>query len=242
MREQTEAYTVEVADRSFLLRDTTTDVPEQADTASSARLWRGDPRHAVKARRKRVLDLAVGIPAALICFPLCMFIAVAIVLDSGGPALFQQRRIGLHGKSFRILKFRTMTMIEDAPQAIPPAHDSPHVTRVGRLLRPWGLDELPQLLNVLLGDMSLVGPRPHAVAEDHHYAVRIPNYDYRRLVRPGITGWAQVHGARGATRQLSDMQARIDFDIWYIDHATIGLDLLIMASTPLAILRGERRP
>lgn len=241
MREQTDAYTVEVADRPFLLQDNTTDVPEQADTGASEGLWRGDPRHAVKARRKRVLDLVVGIPAALLCLPLCILIAVAIVLDSGGPALFRQRRIGLHGKPFRILKFRTMTVIEDAPQAIPPAHDSPNVTRVGRLLRPWGLDELPQLLNVLFGDMSLVGPRPHAVVEDHHYAVRIPNYDYRRLVRPGMTGWAQVHGARGTTRHPSDMEARIDFDIWYVDHATIGLDLLIMANTPLAILRGERR-
>ena len=241
MREQTDAYTVEVADSSFLLHDSTTDVPEQADTGASERLSRGDPQHALKAQRKRVLDLVVGIPAALLCLPLCILIAVAIVLDSGGPALFRQRRIGLHGKPFRILKFRTMTVIEDAPQAIPPAHDSPNVTRVGRLLRPWGLDELPQLLNVLFGDMSLVGPRPHAVVEDHHYAVRIPNYDYRRLVRPGMTGWAQVHGARGTTRHPSDMEARIDFDIWYVDHANIGLDLLIMANTPLAILRGERR-
>jgi putative colanic acid biosynthesis UDP-glucose lipid carrier transferase len=242
MREQTDAYTVRGADGSLLLHDSTTDVPEQTHTGSSERLWRGDPRHAIKAQRKRVLDLVVGIPAALLCLPLCLLIAVAIVLDSGGPALFRQRRIGLHGKPFRIFKFRTMTGVEDASQAFPPPPGGPQVTRVGRLLRPWGLDELPQLLNVLAGDMSLVGPRPHAAAEDQHYAVRIPNYDYRRLVRPGMTGWAQVHGARGTTRQFSDMLARIDFDIWYVDHAAIGLDLLILAGTPLAILRGERRP
>jgi putative colanic acid biosysnthesis UDP-glucose lipid carrier transferase len=242
MREQTDAYAVGGADGSFLLPDSTTDVPEQADAGSSERLRRSDPQHALTARRKRILDLAVGIPAVLFCLPLCLLIAVAIALDSGGPVLFQQRRIGLHGKSFRILKFRTMTVIEDAPQAFPPAQGGPQVTRVGRLLRPLGLDELPQLLNVLAGDMSLVGPRPHAAAEDLHYAVRIANYDYRRLVRPGITGWAQVHGARGTTRQPSDMQARIDFDIWYVDHATIGLDLLILAKTPRAILRGESRP
>ncbi len=156
--------------------------------------------------------------------------------------LFRQRRVGLHGKSFRILKFRTMDVAEDEPQAIRLTHVGPCITRVGRLLRPWGLDELPQLLNVLSGDMSLVGPRPHAVAEDQHYAARIPNYDYRRLVRPGITGWAQVHGARGTTRQPSDMEARIDFDTWYVDHAAIALDLVILAATPLAILRGQRRP
>jgi putative colanic acid biosysnthesis UDP-glucose lipid carrier transferase len=241
MREQADAYMAVVEDDSFRLDECTTDLLEETDAGAAETPWPDDPRHDVRVRKKRILDLVVGIPAALLFLPLCLLIAAAIMLDSGRPVLFRQRRVGLHGKSFRILKFRTMDVTEDAPQIFPPAQGGPRVTRIGWLLRPLGLDELPQLLNVLAGEMSLVGPRPHAVAEDQHYAARIRNYDYRRRVRPGITGWAQVHGARGTTNRPSEMAARIDFDTWYVDHATLVLDLLILAATPLAILRGKRR-
>ncbi len=241
MREQADAYMAVVEDDSFRLDECTTDLTEETDVGTAEASWTIDPRHGVRLRRKRILDLVVGIPVALLCLPLCFLIAVAIMLDSGRPVFFRQRRVGLHGKSFRILKFRTMDVVEDEPQPIRRPYGDPRVTRIGWLLRPLGLDELPQLLNVLSGEMSLVGPRPHAVAEDRHYAARIPNYTYRRRVRPGITGWAQVRGARGTLRRPSDMAARIEFDTWYVDHATLILDLLILAATPLAILRGKRR-
>jgi putative colanic acid biosysnthesis UDP-glucose lipid carrier transferase len=111
------------------------------------------------------------------------------------------------------------------------------ITRVGRFLRASSLDELPQLFNVLSGEMSLVGPRPHAIAHDEFYSARIRNYRVRHQVKPGMTGWAQVHGARGATSELSDMQKRIDLDAWYVAHESIWIDLVILARTPLEVLR-----
>jgi lipopolysaccharide/colanic/teichoic acid biosynthesis glycosyltransferase len=111
------------------------------------------------------------------------------------------------------------------------------ITRVGRFLRASSLDELPQLFNVLSGDMSLVGPRPHAIAHDEFYSARIANYRVRHQVKPGMTGWAQVHGARGATSELADMQRRIDLDAWYVAHESIWIDLLVLARTPLEVLR-----
>jgi lipopolysaccharide/colanic/teichoic acid biosynthesis glycosyltransferase len=241
MREQADAYMAVVEDESLFLEECKTELIEKADAGAAETPWPDDHGQVERVRRKRILDLVVGIPAVLLFLPLCLLIAVAIMLDSGRPVLFRQKRVGLHGKSFRILKFRTMDVTEDAPRIFPQKQGGPRVTRIGWLLRPLGLDELPQLLNVLSGEMSLVGPRPHEVAEDQHYAARIPNYGYRRRVRPGITGWAQVHGARGTTRRPSDMEARIEFDAWYVDHGTLILDLLILAATPLAILRGQRR-
>ena len=185
---------------------------------------------------KRVLDVALALIALLLSLPLLALIAVVVVLNSQGPAIFHQRRIGQHGKIFNIYKFRTMHVLEDGAQIVQAHRGDARITRIGRILRVTSLDELPQLFNVLSGEMSLVGPRPHAVAHDEYYAERVQNYRLRQLVKPGITGWAQVNGARGATPELSDMQARIDFDIQYVERKSLWLDLKILARTPLEIL------
>ncbi len=189
---------------------------------------------------KRLIDVALSSALLTLCLPFGLLIALAVGLDSPGPVLFRQRRIGFNGRPFHILKFRTMRVLEDGPVVVQARQGDPRVTRVGQVLRELSLDELPQLINVLMGDMSLVGPRPHAAAHDDYYGRHIANYTYRHQVRPGITGWAQVNGARGATPTLSDMQARIDLDAWYVDHRSLTLDLVILALTPLEILQSAR--
>ncbi len=186
---------------------------------------------------KRLLDITVALVAILLCLPVFAFVTLAILADSRGPVLFRQRRAGEGGKLFGIYKFRSMHVLEDGTDVVQAIKGDARITRVGRFLRASSLDELPQLFNVLSGEMSLVGPRPHALAHDDFYAERIANYRVRQLVKPGITGWAQVHGARGATTELSDMQWRIDLDAWYVTHENIWLDLLILARTPLEVLR-----
>ncbi len=188
------------------------------------------------ASAKRALDLFLSLTAILMCLPLLGLIVLAIKLDSAGPALFRQHRTGRHGKIFEIYKFRSMTVLEDGADVVQARAGDVRITRVGKILRILSLDELPQLFNVLSGEMSLVGPRPHAVAHDEYYAERIANYRLRQLVKPGITGWAQIHGARGATPKLSDMQARIDLDIAYVERESFWLDLEILVRTPLAVL------
>jgi putative colanic acid biosysnthesis UDP-glucose lipid carrier transferase len=197
----------------------------------------------VQARRrsyrniKRLIDISMSLLAILVCSPLLALIVLLVQLDSPGPILFRQRRVGLEGRTFAILKFRTLTVLEDGPQIVQVHQNDLRMTRVGRWLRPLFLDELPQLLNVLRGDMSLVGPRPHAVAHDGYYSMQIAGYAGRHAVVPGLTGWAQVNGAHGATPSLSAMRKRVELDLWYIAHANIALDLLILARTPLEILR-----
>jgi putative colanic acid biosynthesis UDP-glucose lipid carrier transferase len=186
---------------------------------------------------KRMLDVMLALAAILVCLPLFALIALAIVLDSRGPALFHQRRVGQYGKVFNIYKFRSMHVLEDGAQVVQACQGDTRITRIGQILRVTSLDELPQLLNVLSGEMSLVGPRPHAVAHDGYYADRVTNYRLRHLVKPGITGWAQVNGARGATPELRDMQARIDLDIQYVERESLWLDLRILVRTPLEVLR-----
>jgi exopolysaccharide biosynthesis polyprenyl glycosylphosphotransferase len=186
---------------------------------------------------KRMLDLAVAGIAILIFLPLFALITLAIALDSKGPVLFRQRRAGEGGKLFGIYKFRSMHVLEDGTNVVQALKGDARITRVGRFLRAFSLDELPQLFNVLSGEMSLVGPRPHAIAHDEFYSARIANYRLRHLVKPGMTGWAQVHGARGATSELSDMQRRIDLDAWYVAHECIWIDLVILARTPLEVFR-----
>jgi putative colanic acid biosynthesis UDP-glucose lipid carrier transferase len=185
---------------------------------------------------KRMLDVALAFAAILILLPLLGLIVLAIKLDTKGPALFRQHRTGRHGRIFEIYKFRSMTVLEDGAAVVQARAGDARITRVGRILRILSLDELPQLFNVLSGDMSLVGPRPHAVAHDEYYAARIVHYRRRQQVKPGITGWAQINGARGATPRLSDMQARIDLDIAYVERQSLRFDLAILARTPLAVL------
>jgi exopolysaccharide biosynthesis polyprenyl glycosylphosphotransferase len=187
---------------------------------------------------KRFLDLAAALVLLVFCAPLLVAAAVAIRFESRGPALFRQWRLGQNGRPFRILKLRTLTVIEDhAVRQV--TKDDPRLTRVGRILRKLSIDELPQLLNVMRGEMSLVGPRPHAIAHDHYYAARIDGYTRRQRVKPGITGWAQIHGLRGETAALDDMRRRVRFDLWYARHAGFLLDLRILLATPRAVLRGR---
>lgn len=186
---------------------------------------------------KRVLDVIGAALALLLLSPVLALATIAILADSKGPLVFCQRRIGLNGHAFAIYKFRSMHVLEDGDDVVQAHEGDARITRAGRILRRLSIDELPQLFNVLKGEMSLVGPRPHAAAHDEYYGARISNYASRHQAKPGITGWAQVHGARGATPTLDIMQARIDLDAWYVANASIWLDLKILARTPLEVLR-----
>ena len=186
---------------------------------------------------KRAMDVALSLAAILLLLPLLGLIALAIKWDSTGPALFRQHRTGRHGRIFEIYKFRSMTVLEDGAAVVQARVGDTRITRVGRILRILSLDELPQLFNVLSGEMSLVGPRPHAVTHDEYYSKRIRHYRLRQQVKPGITGWAQINGARGATPELSDMQARIELDVAYVRRESLWFDLQILARTPLVVLR-----
>ena len=188
---------------------------------------------------KRVLDLTVAATLLVFLAPLMALIALLIRLDSRGPAFFRQNRTGLRGRPFAIIKFRSMAVLENGETIVQAMKDDSRTTRIGRILRKTSLDELPQLFNVLMGEMSLVGPRPHAIAHDRHYGALIDNYALRQRVKPGITGWAQVNGARGATPTLELMQERIRYDGWYAQRVSVALDLRILLATPFAIL-GQR--
>ena len=171
--------------------------------------------------------------------PLLAVAAVAIKLDSSGPIFFKQQRCGFNGRVFSIRKFRTMHVLEDGPVIIQAEPTDRRVTRVGKFLRRTSFDELPQLLNVLDGSMSLVGPRPHALAHDGQFDRLVRNYAFRRRVKPGLTGWAQVHGSRGPTPTAATIERRVEYDLWYIDNWSLLLDLAILMRTPLEVLRGR---
>ena len=189
---------------------------------------------------KRTSDIVLSLQILiLISIPL-LVIALAVKFSSPGPAIFRQRRYGLDGQDIIVYKFRTMTVIEDGV-AIQQAHkDDPRVTPLGRFLRRASLDELPQFFNVLQGRMSIVGPRPHAVAHNEMYRKLIKGYMQRHKVKPGITGWAQVNGYRGETETLDKMKARIDYDLDYLRNWSLRLDLYIIVRTVWVVLR-ERK-
>lgn len=182
---------------------------------------------------KRMLDLLIGVLALTALAPVFALIAIMIRMDSRGPVLFRQRRTGFNGSSFGIYKFRTMTTLDDGDVIRQACRGDARVTRVGAILRQHSLDELPQLFNVLRGDMSLVGPRPHALAHDLEYGKAIVQYAVRHSVKPGMTGWAQVNGWRGATPQLGLMIRRVEHDIWYVEHWSVWLDLKILIRTAM---------
>ena len=186
---------------------------------------------------KRLLDVVLATLLLVLLTPLLALVSLAVALDSSGPVLFCQKRTGLNGKTFPIFKFRSMHVMEDGADVRQATDGDARITRVGRIIRKFSLDELPQLFNVLAGQMSLVGPRPHAVAHDIEYGAAISNYAVRFQVKPGITGWAQVNGARGATPTTDIMQERVNLDAWYVAHAGLALDLMILARTPLEVLR-----
>lgn len=217
-----------IQDHSFPTRTTVFSVPETIAAEAAVR-----PVISVK----RVLDVILSLTAMLLLLPVFAVIALAVVWDSGEPVFFRQRRTGQRGKIFNIYKFRTMHVLEDGAEIVQAVRGDVRITRVGHFLRITSLDELPQLWNVLKGEMSLVGPRPHAVSHDEYYSALIENYHLRYAVKPGITGWAQINGARGATPRLSDMQTRIDLDIQYVERESLWLYLQILARTPLVVLR-----
>ena len=179
----------------------------------------------------RAMDVTIAGLGLLALAPLFLLLALMIRLDSSGPILFRQTRTGLHGRSFRIYKFRTMRVLEDGSVVRQATRGDARVTRVGRILRSTSIDELPQLLNVLLGEMSLVGPRPHALAHDEYYSREIAAYDHRFRVKPGITGWAQVNGERGETPTVDHMRRRVELDLWYVQNKCFRLDCTILAKT-----------
>lgn len=187
---------------------------------------------------KSALDYAVAGIGLVLLAPLLALVAVAIKLDSPGPVFFRQRRYGQNNRIFRIFKFRTMAVTEDGDQIRQAEPNDPRVTRVGRILRRTSIDELPQLINVLLGDMSIVGPRPHALAHDQLFEQQLDFFARRRRVRPGLTGWAQVHGYRGEMKTAKDIRRRVQHDLYYIDNWSIWLDIEIIIRTVFVLLRG----
>ncbi|MFC0266604.1 undecaprenyl-phosphate glucose phosphotransferase [Kushneria aurantia] len=181
---------------------------------------------------KRAEDLILGSLIMLLCLPLYAAIALAVRLSSPGPVLFKQYRTGLNGKRFKVYKFRSMVMHDEPPgQVTQASRQDARFTRVGAFLRRTSLDELPQFFNVLQGRMSIVGPRPHALVHNDHYKELVESYMQRHMVKPGITGWAQVKGYRGQTDTLEKMQGRVERDLWYIENWTLGLDLWVIFRT-----------
>jgi len=183
---------------------------------------------------KRLVDLLFAALALIALTPLIIIVAVLIKLDSRGPIFFVQRRYGFNQQPFRIIKFRTMRTLDDGAEVPQATRDDPRLTRIGRWLRRWNIDEIPQLFNVLTGDMSLVGPRPHALSHDRDYERRISLYARRHNVKPGITGWAQINGFRGEIDSDEKIAKRVEYDLFYIDNWSLWFDLKILARTVLS--------
>ena len=187
--------------------------------------------------RRRTFDLVIAVVALVLALPVLLVIAVTIRVDSPGPILFRQTRGGINGRPFRIYKFRTMTFTEDDGAITQATRDDPRVTQVGRRLRQTSLDELPQLLNIIRGEMSVVGPRPHALQHDIEFGKVVDGYALRSRVKPGITGWAQIHGLRGGISTTEAIQRRVDLDNEYIANRNLRLDILILVRTVREVLR-----
>jgi putative colanic acid biosynthesis UDP-glucose lipid carrier transferase len=225
-------------------------LPDEADEALFQKPWRRfGSTVGIEFRRaplslgerivKRLLDLTCALCGLILLLPFFLLIALAIKLDSPGPVLFLQSRHGFNNRRFNILKFRTLTVLEDGSTVLQVVRGDSRVTRIGSWLRKTSIDELPQLFNVLAGDMSIVGPRPHAVAHDNHYSNLISSYAFRHHVKPGITGWAQIHGCRGETPTVGSMEQRVLHDIWYVENWSLLLDLQIILRTAIEVVRGQ---
>ena len=181
---------------------------------------------------KMGLDYLLAVISLVVFSPIMLAAALAIKLESPGPVLFKQRRHGYNHRLIYVYKVRTMHVTEDGPIVVQAKKDDHRITRVGKFLRRSSIDELPQLFNVLKGEMSLVGPRPHAVAHNQHYRERLARYANRHCVKPGMTGWAQIKGFRGPTEDAEKMRRRVELDLYYIENWSIWLDLKIIALTP----------
>ena len=198
------------------------------------------PFYGINGVLKRATDLFItGVIMAAI-WPLMAAIAIGIKVTSRGPVLFRQRRYGLDGKEIVVYKFRTMKVCEDGGHITQARENDPRVTAFGAFLRRSSLDELPQFINVLMGSMSIVGPRPHAVAHNEQYRALINGYMVRHKVRPGITGWAQVNGFRGETETVEKMKQRVECDLDYLNHWSLSLDLWIVLKTVLVMVKDKK--
>ncbi len=198
------------------------------------------PFYGYRGVTKRLTDIVLSVGILLLLLPLLALVAVAVKMSSPGPVIFKQRRYGLDGREIAVYKFRTMTVTEDGAQIRQASKTDNRITRIGGILRRSSLDELPQLINVLQGRMSLVGPRPHAVAHNEEYRKLIKGYMVRHKVLPGITGLAQVNGCRGETSQLEEMEARVNYDLDYLRRWTPMLDIKIILLTVVKIFRDDK--
>jgi Undecaprenyl-phosphate glucose phosphotransferase len=180
---------------------------------------------------KRGFDIAVAIASLTLFSPLLVVVSIAIKLDSSGPVLFRQTRHGFNNEPIRVIKFRSMTVMEDGDAFKQAVRGDQRITRVGRVLRRTNIDELPQLFNVLFGDMSIVGPRPHATAHNRVFEQSISPFSRRHSVKPGITGWAQVNGYRGETDTIDKMRRRVECDLYYVDNWSLLFDIKILVMT-----------
>jgi putative colanic acid biosynthesis UDP-glucose lipid carrier transferase len=198
------------------------------------------PFHGTNGLIKRASDIILASAILILIVPLLLVIAAGVMLSSPGPVLFRQRRYGLDGREIMVYKFRSMTVTEDGGTLRQATRDDSRVTPFGAFLRRYSLDELPQFINVLQGRMSVVGPRPHAVAHNEMYRKLINGYMIRHKVKPGITGWAQVNGLRGETETLDKMRDRIAHDLTYLRNWSLRLDLWIVLKTILVVLRDDK--
>ncbi|MGD9843065.1 MAG: undecaprenyl-phosphate glucose phosphotransferase [Steroidobacteraceae bacterium] len=184
-----------------------------------------------RALIKRGMDIVMSSIALLMLWPIMVLIAIGVKLTSAGPILFKQKRYGMHGEEIKVYKFRSMTVCENDSKVTQATRGDTRITWLGKFLRKSSLDELPQIINVLEGKMSLVGPRPHAIAHNEHYRKLINGYMFRHKVRPGITGWAQVNGLRGETATIDKMRQRVEHDLDYLRHWSLWMDLKIVLKT-----------
>jgi putative colanic acid biosynthesis UDP-glucose lipid carrier transferase len=198
------------------------------------------PFYGYRGVAKRLTDVVLSSVILLLLLPLLAIVALAVKWSSRGPIIFKQRRYGLDGREIAVYKFRTMKVAEDGTEVRQATKSDVRITPIGAILRRSSLDELPQLINVLQGRMSLVGPRPHAVAHNEEYRKLIKGYMIRHKVLPGITGLAQVNGCRGETSKLEEMQARIDYDLDYLRHWSPMLDIKIILMTVVKLFRDDK--
>ncbi|HEY5264519.1 MAG TPA: undecaprenyl-phosphate glucose phosphotransferase [Steroidobacteraceae bacterium] len=198
------------------------------------------PFYGYRGVAKRLTDIGLSVVILLLLLPLLLLVAVLVKTTSPGPVIFKQRRYGLDGREIAVYKFRTMRVTEDGAHIRQASKRDSRITRVGGALRRSSMDELPQLINVLQGRMSLVGPRPHAVAHNEEYRKLIKGYMVRHKVLPGITGLAQVNGCRGETSQLKDMEARVNYDLEYLRRWSPMLDIKIILLTVVKVFRDDK--
>lgn len=212
----------------------------EANKMQRSALVTDESMNGVGKKLKRVMDIVLSLIVISLIWPVMLMVAIGVKLTSKGPVLFKQKRQGLNGEVFYIYKFRSMKLhAEKTGQVTQAKKNDSRITSVGRFIRKTSLDELPQFFNVLRGDMSIVGPRPHALEHDKYYGEKIPGYNHRYMTKPGITGLAQISGCRGETATIEEMKKRIDKDLEYIQAYSLSLDIKIMVMTPFTLLKGN---